>query len=161
MKAAFWMITSCFLIIMSSLIVPGGDSSQNEVCISYWNYYIVLSWKRLKSDIVGPWWLCGRMHDWWVLGFEQLLYNSSCSPELETWGYNSSDRKTLSGWSSAWSISRQVGLPSYPTSDGREWEFTRFCAHACALKYPAHQVSLLILLFFIKQLKKTTIQWFW
>ncbi|KAH9644176.1 hypothetical protein HF086_008665 [Spodoptera exigua] len=57
MKAAFWMFTTCFLIILSSLIVPGGENGQNEM-IRYvsWNEFVysMLSKGEVQELIVRP-----------------------------------------------------------------------------------------------------------
>ncbi|XP_022832758.1 paraplegin [Spodoptera litura] len=57
MKAAFWMFTTCFLIILSTLFVPGGENNQNEM-IRYvsWNEFVysMLSKGEVEELIVRP-----------------------------------------------------------------------------------------------------------
>ncbi|KAG6449168.1 hypothetical protein O3G_MSEX005890 [Manduca sexta] len=56
MKAAFWMFTTCVLILMSSILVPG-DNTQNEL-IRYvsWNEFVysMLSMGEVEELIVRP-----------------------------------------------------------------------------------------------------------
>lgn len=56
MKAAFWMFTTCILIIMSSLLMPG-DNTQNEL-VRYvsWNEFVysMLSKGEVEELIVRP-----------------------------------------------------------------------------------------------------------